>query len=52
MLRSRRAGFRLRLAALLVLAIAGGACSTPRDPIIVDEGMVVVENLTPRNGAT
>ena len=48
MLRSRRPCFRLRLAALLVLAIAGAACSIPRDPITVDEGMVVVENLTPR----
>jgi hypothetical protein len=47
-LQSRRASFRLRRAALLVLAIVGGACSTPRDPITVEEGMVVVENLTSR----
>ena len=47
MLQPRGARFRLRLAALLALATAA-ACSTPRDPITVDEGMIVVENLTPR----
>ena len=32
---------------LAVLALAAG-CDVPRDPIIVDEGVVTVENLTAR----
>ena len=28
--------------------LASAACSAPRDPIIVDEGMVTVENQTSR----
>ena len=35
-----------RLAVLLALTALAAACSTPRDPITVDEGTVTVENLT------
>ena len=34
--------------ALLGALPAFAACSVPKDPIVVDEGMVVVENLTSR----
>ncbi len=40
-----RAGGRGVLLAALVLA---SACDAPREPIVVDEGIVTVENLTPR----
>jgi hypothetical protein len=30
-------------------ALAGAACSVPRDPIIVDEGIVTIENQTTRD---
>lgn len=36
-----------RRAAIAAL-IAVGACSVPRDPIVIDEGMIHVENQTPR----
>ena len=35
-------------AALLGALLRISACSTPKDPILVDEGMIVVENLTSR----
>ena len=35
-------------AALLGALVTISACSTPKDPILVDEGMIVVENLTSR----
>jgi hypothetical protein len=39
-----------RLASLCVIPIltilVGSACSAPRDPIVVDEGMITVENQT------
>jgi hypothetical protein len=44
MTRSRAAVGCLVLAALALAA----ACDAPRDPILVDEGMVTVENMTPR----
>lgn len=34
------------LALLAVVAALALACSTPRDPIVVDEGRVIVENMT------
>ena len=33
----------------LVLLLVSAGCDVPRDPIVVDEGMVTVENLTERN---
>ncbi len=32
--------------AILLIALAAGGCSLPKDPILVDEGHVTVENLT------
>jgi hypothetical protein len=43
--RSMRVPCRLALASLLAVGIAAG-CSAPRDPILVEEGMVSVENQT------
>ena len=34
------------LAAIVIAALLVPACSAPRDPIIVDEGMLVLENQT------
>lgn len=39
---------RAAAAALVGALVAVPACSVPRDPIVVDEGMIVVENLTSR----
>jgi hypothetical protein len=33
---------------VMVLAAAIGACSVPRDPIIIEEGLLTVENQTSR----
>ena len=38
---------RIFASSMLLAALAGGACSIPRDPIIVDEGRVTIENMTP-----
>lgn len=35
-------------AAVIVVAALVGACSAPRDPIVIDEGMLTVENQTDR----
>jgi hypothetical protein len=41
---------RLVMIAAAVAAVLGGAaCSAPRDPVVVDEGMVTVENQTSRD---
>jgi hypothetical protein len=45
----RVAGVRLVLTAVLVALAAASGCSIPRDPIIVDEGMITIENQTPRD---
>jgi hypothetical protein len=37
---------RCRIGLALVALAAAGACSAPRDPITVDEGEIVVENMT------
>ena len=37
---------RMLAGSMLLAALAGGACSIPRDPIIVDEGSVTVANQT------
>ena len=34
------------LTVLAILAMIAGACSSPRDAIVVDEGMITVENQT------
>jgi hypothetical protein len=47
MTRCRKAG-RSLLVAGLVTVLASAACDAPRDAIIVDEGMVTVENQTER----
>lgn len=39
----------LVLAGLLVVAAAVGGCTIPRDPIVVDEGMISIENQTARD---
>lgn len=46
MSRTKRSRLLPLLAALPVVALVAAGCSKPRDPIIVDEGMVTVENLT------
>ncbi len=47
MIGSRPARARRRLALVIALAaLAASACETPRDPILVEEGAVTVENLT------
>jgi hypothetical protein len=41
--------WRCGLATVLAASVvAVSACSVPKDPIVVEEGMVIVENLTPR----
>jgi hypothetical protein len=40
---------RLVLTGLLVAIAAASACTIPRDPIVVDEGMLTIENQTPRD---
>ena len=39
---------RVAVAALVGSIVAVSSCSVPKDPITVDEGMIVVENLTRR----
>jgi hypothetical protein len=39
----------LVLAGLLAAVAAAGACTVPRDPIVVDEGMISIENQTTRD---
>jgi len=47
MIGSRPAPARRRLAVVIALAaLAASACDKPREPIIVEEGAVTVENLT------
>ncbi len=45
----RAAVRELVLAGMLVAAVAASACTIPRDPIIVDEGMITIENQTARD---
>ncbi len=40
---------RLVLTAVLVATAAAAGCTVPRDPIVVDEGMLTIENQTPRD---
>src|SRR4029453_17703645 len=46
---SRMNRWRWAAAAVLMgLLVAGSACSAPKEPIVVDEGVITVENLTSR----
>jgi hypothetical protein len=36
------------LAGLAIVMLAAAACSTPRDPLIVEDGLIAVENQTSR----
>jgi hypothetical protein len=40
---------RLRRAAIVVLAVWLGACDEGRDPIVIRDGMLVIENQTTRD---
>jgi hypothetical protein len=42
------AGCGAFLAGVILTFVLAAACDVPRDPIVVDEGMVTVENLTIR----
>jgi hypothetical protein len=48
MIRWRAAGRDLRLFVTLAGVVVCAACDAPREPIVVDEGMVTVENVTSR----
>lgn len=50
-----RAAGHASVAATVLLALTAlvvPACSPPRDPIVVDEGMIIVENLTDQEWRT
>jgi hypothetical protein len=45
----RAAVRELVLTGVLAAVAAVGACTIPRDPIVVEEGMIMIENQTPRD---
>ena len=45
---ARRARVIILTAGVLALALAQAACKPPRDPIVLEEGTLIIENQTPR----